>query len=385
MQSPIYLDYMATTPVDPRVVAHMLPYLEQPELCGNPASSHHYGLVARRAVEIARQQVAELLNTSAETIIFTSGATEALNLAIKGAAWFHQAKGKHILTTQIEHKAVLDTCEFLANHGFDIEYLPPDQGGVITPDQVKASLRPDTILVIVMAANNEIGTLYDITTIGELVRAHGALFIVDAAQAAGKILLDCQQLKVDLLALSSHKIYGPKGIGALYISRKPRVRIAPQMHGGGHELGLRSGTLATHQIVGFGYACQLARDQLVADWYHTLSLREQFWDIMKHCRAITINGTMTSRLAYNLNLCFRGIDAEALLAGLPHLAMSTASACNSIITQASYVLKAIGLSDHEAFSSIRVSFGRYTTSAEVHRAAHDICAEAQRLQYIAPG
>ena len=385
MQSPIYLDYMATTPVDPRVVAYMLPYLAQPELCGNPTSNHYYGLLARRAVETARQQVAELLNTTAETIIFTSGATEALNLAIKGAAWFHQSKGKHILTTQIEHKAVLDTCEFLANHGFDIEYLPPNREGMITPEQVKASLRPDTILVIVMAANNEIGTLYDIAAIGELVRAQGALFIVDAAQAAGKILLDCQHLKVDLLALSSHKLYGPKGIGALYISRKPRVRIAPQMHGGGHEFGLRSGTLATHQIVGFGYACQLAREQLVADWYHTLSLREQFWDIVKHCAAVTINGTMTSRLAHNLNLCFRGIDAEALLAGLPHLAISTTSACNSIITQASYVLKAIGLHDHEAFSAIRVSFGRYTTPKEVHKAAYDICAEAERLRHIAPG
>lgn len=384
-QSPIYLDYMATTPLDPQVLTCMLPYLQQPELCGNPTSTHKFGMAAHQAVAAARTQVAQLINASAESIIFTSGATEAINLALKGAAQFHQRKGKHIITSQIEHKAVLDCCEFLSQQGFEVEYLKPSTTGIITPQQIQAALREDTIMVAVMAANNEIGTLNDIAAIGNVLQQHGALFVVDAAQAVGKIPLDCQTLNIDLLAISSHKLYGPKGVGALYIRRKPRVRISPQMHGGGHENGLRSGTLPTHQIVGFGAACELAGQQMLVDIEHARAMQQRFWNRLNDLPQVSINGDIENRLANNLNLCFQGIDAEALLTGLPQLAISTASACNSIVNQASYVLKAIGLSDLDAFSSLRVSFGRFTTAAEVDAAASILRAEVIRLRQIAPG
>jgi len=384
MHTTIYLDYMATTPLDSNVLEAMLPYLQELELAGNSGSTHDLGIKALKAVERAREQVSLLINAEPESIIFTSGATESLNLAIKGAAEFHQRKGKHIITTQVEHKAVLDTCQYLQQKNYEVTYLKPDSEGIITAQQVAGALRDDTILVAIMAVNNEIGTIYDIASIAACIEHHQAILVVDAAQAAGKIPLDCKAIPIDLLAISGHKLYGPKGIGALYIRRKPRVRIAAQMHGGGQEQGLRSGTLPTHQIVGLGKACELARQCLDSEPTFIATLHEQFIQAFADIPHIKINGATKARVPHNINISLQGIDAEALLAGLPRLAMSTTSACNSIVNQASYVLKAIGATDRDALSSIRISLGRYTTPAEVKIAAEQIAAEVIRLRKIAP-
>lgn len=364
---PIYFDYMATTPVDKRVKQKMLPYLE--DCFGNPASKHHFGRQAKAAVEEARQQVASLINTEPQNIIWTSGATEANNLAIKGAAYFYERQGKHIVTSQTEHKSVLDTCKYLATQGFTITYLTPKQDGIIDLEKLKNALRPDTILVSIMHVNNEIGVIQDIAAIGELTRSKGILFHVDAAQSAGKIPVDSQKLKVDLMSFSAHKVYGPKGVGALYIRSKPQIHLTPQIHGGSQENNLRAGTLATHQIVGMGEAFKIAGLELAEESKRILHLRQTLWDGIKNLPNIYLNGyfdhTFDHRISGNLNISFATIDSEILLAALPNLAVSSASACINDTTEGSYVLKVLGVPDNLAASSIRFSLGRYTTQDEV--------------------
>ena len=384
MSDLIYLDYMATTPLDPRVFEKMRPYLVDINFSGNPASTHSFGLSARRAVEAARHEVADLIAASPDEIVFTSGATEAINLAIKGAVQSHQRKGRHIITSKTEHKAVLDTCAYLEKQGFDVTYLTPDTSGLLSIEAIADAIREDTILISIMHANNEIGVIQDIQAIGELARERDILFMVDAAQSAGKIPIDVSTMPVDLMAFSGHKLYAPKGVGALYICSRPRVRIAAQMHGGGHERGLRSGTLATHQIVGLGEACRIAKADMLTDSQRILDLKMHCWDILSELPDVTLNGAKSPRLANNLNICVKGIDAEALLMGLPQIALSTASACNSIVMQASYVLKAIGLSDEKALSSLRISFGRPTTILQVETATQAMVNEIKRLRDLAP-
>jgi cysteine desulfurase len=385
MQLPIYLDYSATTPVDPRVAEKMMACLTTEGVFGNPASrSHLFGWKAEEAVENARRQVADLLNADPREIVWTSGATESNNLAIKGAAHFYSKKGKHVITSKIEHKAVLDTCRQLEREGFEVTYLDPTDKGLITPEAIAAALREDTVVVSIMHANNEIGTINDIAGIGEVCRANGVVFHVDAAQTAGKITIDMEAMKVDLLSISAHKMYGPKGVGALYVRRKPRIRLEAQMHGGGHERGMRSGTLPTHQIVGMGAACEIAREEMAKDAAHSLALRNQFWDGLKDIEQVHVNGDFEQRLPGNLNVSLAYVEGESLIMSLKDLAVSSGSACTSASLEPSYVLRALGLNDELAHSSLRFSFGRFTTPEEVDYAIKQVRGAVDKLRELSP-
>lgn len=385
MKLPIYLDYSATTPVDPRVAKLMCDCLTQEGNFGNPASrSHVFGWKAEEAVENARRQVADLVNADPREIVWTSGATESDNLAIKGVAHFYASKGKHIVTSKIEHKAVLDTTRQLEREGFEVTYLEPGEDGIITPTMVEAALRDDTILVSIMHVNNEIGTINDIAAIGELTRARGILFHVDAAQSTGKVAIDLETMKVDLMSFSAHKTYGPKGIGALYVRRKPRVRLEAQMHGGGHERGMRSGTLATHQIVGMGEAFRIAREEMAQDTAHVLALRDRFLKQVEDMEELYINGSMAHRVPHNLNLSFNYVEGESLIMALKDLAVSSGSACTSASLEPSYVLRALGRNDELAHSSIRFTFGRFTTEEEVDYAAQKVRQAVAKLRELSP-
>ena len=385
MHKPIYFDYLATTPADPRVVEKMVQCLSVDGNFGNPASrSHLFGWKAEEAVETARRQVADLIHADPREIVWTSGATESDNLAIKGVAHFYQKKGKHIVTSKIEHKAVLDTCRQLEREGFDVTYLDPDSDGLITPDAVADALRDDTILVSVMHANNEIGTVNDIAAIGEVTRAAGVLFHVDAAQSAGKIAIDLEDMKVDLMSLSGHKMYGPKGIGILYVRRKPRVRLEAQMHGGGHERGMRSGTLATHQIVGMGEAARIAREEMADEAVRLRALRQRFWDGIKDIEEVHVNGDMEQRLPGAINVSIAFVEGESLIMSLKDLAISSGSACTSASLEPSYVLRALGLNDELAHSSLRFSFGRFTTEEDVDVAVGQLRNAVEKLRELSP-
>ncbi|MFC3025010.1 IscS subfamily cysteine desulfurase [Vibrio zhugei] len=385
MKLPIYFDYSATCPVDTRVAEKMVHYMTMDGNFGNPASrSHRYGWQAEEAVDTAREQIADLLNADPREIVFTSGATESDNLAIKGAAHFYGKKGKHIITVKTEHKAVLDTCRQLEREGFEVMYLTPETNGLIDLAKLEAAMREDTVLVSVMHVNNEIGVIQDIEAIGELCRSHKIVFHVDAAQSVGKLPIDMQNLKVDLMSISGHKIYGPKGIGALYIRRKPRIRLEAQMHGGGHERGFRSGTLPTHQIVGLGEACRIAKEDMQKDFDHALVLRERMLDGLKDMEAVTVNGDLEQRLPHNLNISFAFVEGESLLMSLKDIAVSSGSACTSASLEPSYVLRALGLDDELAHSSIRFSFGRNTTEEEVDHAVKQIREAVTKLRDMSP-
>ncbi|WP_340679850.1 IscS subfamily cysteine desulfurase [Paraglaciecola sp.] len=382
---PIYLDYSSTTPVDPRVAAKMAECLTTEGNFGNPASrSHRFGWVAEEAVDIARNQIAELVNADPREIVFTSGATESNNLAIKGAANFYGKQGKHLITVKTEHKAVLDTCRQLEREGFDVTYLTPEPNGLVDLDKLVAAIRPDTILISVMHVNNEIGVIQDIAAIGEICRPRKILFHVDAAQSTGKVAIDLQELKVDLMSFSAHKTYGPKGIGALYVSRKPRVRLEAQMHGGGHERGMRSGTMATHQIVGMGEAFHLAKIEMAAENERLLMLRNRLWDGIKDIEAVFINGDMEHRVAANLNVSFAYVEGESLIMALKDMAVSSGSACTSASLEPSYVLRALGLSDELAHSSIRFTMGRFTTVAEIDYVIGVVRNAIDKLREMSP-
>jgi cysteine desulfurase len=381
----IYLDYAATTPVDPRVAEKMACCLTCEGLFANPASAHAPGRKARGAVEQARAQVAALVNAEPGEIIFTSGATESDNLAIKGAAHFYRDQGRHVVTSRIEHKAVLDTCKQLEREGFEVTYIKPDSGGLIQPEAVAQALRPDTVLLSIMHVNNEIGTVNDIAAIGRIARERGVFFHVDAAQSAGKLPIDLKQLPVDLMSFSGHKLYGPKGIGALYVRREPRVNLDPLIHGGGHEHGLRSGTLATHQIVGMGEAYRIAREDLAKDMAHCNTLRQQLWQLLHAAMPeAVLNGHPSQRVCSILNVGFPGIEGESLLFACIGLAVSSGSACTSADKQPSFVLRALGRDDQLAGSSLRFSVGRFTTDDEVRRAAYIVDEEYHRLRDLAP-
>ncbi|HAU0781600.1 TPA: IscS subfamily cysteine desulfurase [Legionella pneumophila] len=382
---PIYFDYMATTPVDPRVVEQMIKYLGPEGDFGNPASAtHEYGRVASMAVEQARSQIAETINASPQEIVFTSGATEADNLAILGAARFYKNKGMHLVTMSTEHKAVLDSFHQLEKEGFQVTYLNPESDGLLDLGKLESALRSDTILVSVMHVNNEIGVIQDIASIGELLRNRGIIFHVDAAQSAGKLPIDLSQLSVDLMSFSAHKNYGPKGVGALYVRHKPRIRLQPLSYGGGHEGGLRSGTLPTHQIVGMGEAFAIAETDRVPEQTRILNLRKQLWDGIRHLPAIKLNGHEHRRIAGNLNVSFVGLNGDSLLFALSELAISTTSACSSASIQPSYVLRAIGLTDTEAQSTIRLSIGRFTSEVQIKKAIDIICTQVSRLHELSP-
>ena len=382
-QHPIYLDYSATTPVDPRVAEKMIPYLT--ELFGNPASrSHAYGWDAEEAVETARAEVAKLVNCDPKEIVWTSGATESNNLAIKGAAHFYKTRGKHIVTIKTEHKAVLDTVRELEREGFEATYLGVQENGLIDLEAFKAALRPDTILVSVMAVNNEIGVIQDIAAIGEICREKGIIFHVDAAQATGKIDIDLEKLKVDLMSFSAHKTYGPKGVGALYIRRKPRVRLEAQMHGGGHERGFRSGTLPVHQIVGMGEAYRIAREEMAIENERIRALRDRLLAGLMDIEEVHVNGDMEHRIAHNLNVSFNFVEGESLLMALKELAVSSGSACTSASLEPSYVLRALGRSDELAHSSIRFSIGRFTTTEDIDFAVKLIHEKIGKLRELSP-
>ena len=373
MRKPIYLDYLATTPVDPRVAEKMQQCLSMDGIFGNAASrSHIYGWKAEEVVEQARRQVADLIGADPREIVWTSGATESDNLAIKGVAQYHRERGRHLVTSRIEHKAVLDSCRYLEDEGFEVTYLEPGADGLIAPQAVAAALRPDTILVSIMHANNELGTVNDIAAIGRVTRAAGVLFHCDAAQSAAKLPLDLGQLEVDLMSLSAHKMYGPKGVGVLYVRRQPRVRLQAQMHGGDHERGMRSGTLATHQVVGMGEAARLAAASLQEEIERLTDLRERFWAGISDLGDIQVNGHRQQRLPGALNVAVAGVDGEALLMSLKDLALSTGSACTSASLEPSYVLRAIGLPDELAHSSLRFSFGRFTSPEDVDLAVQQL-------------
>ncbi|KIY38878.1 MULTISPECIES: IscS subfamily cysteine desulfurase [Pseudomonas] len=385
MKLPIYLDYSATTPVDPRVAQKMADCLLVDGNFGNPASrSHVFGWKAEEAVENGRRQVAELINADPREIVWTSGATESDNLALKGVAHFYQTKGKHIITSKIEHKAVLDTARQLEREGFEVTYLEPGADGIVTPAMVEAALRDDTILVSLMHVNNEVGSINDIAAIGELTRSRGVLFHVDAAQSAGKVEIDLQKLKVDLMSFSAHKVYGPKGIGALYVSRKPRVRLEAIIHGGGHERGMRSGTLPTHQIVGMGEAFAIAKQEMAAENVRIKALSDRFFKQVSGLEELYVNGSQTARVPHNLNLSFNYVEGESLLMSLKDIAVSSGSACTSASLEPSYVLRALGRNDELAHSSIRFSFGRFTTEEEVDYAAQKVCEAVNKLRELSP-
>ena len=380
---PIYLDYGATTPVDPRVVDAMIPWLR--EHFGNPASrSHAWGWEAEQAVEKARVQVAELIGADPREIVWTSGATESDNLAIKGAAQFYKGKGKHLITVKTEHKAVLDTMREMERQGFEVTYLSVKEDGLLDLAQFEAAIRPDTILASVMLVNNEIGVIQDIPAIGALCRAKGVVLHVDEAQATGKIEIDVKSLPVDLMSLASHKTYGPKGIGALYVRRKPRVRLEAQMHGGGHERGMRSGTLATHQIVGMGEAFRIAREEMAQEQPRILALRQRLIDGFKGMEQVFINGSMEHRVAHNLNISFNYVEGESLIMGIKGLALSSGSACTSASLEPSYVLRALGRTDELAHSSLRMTIGRFTTQEEVDYAVSSIRQNVGKLRELSP-
>lgn len=380
---PVYLDYGATTPVDPRVVEAMIPWLS--ENFGNPASrSHAWGWKAEEAIENARIQVADLIGADSREIVWTSGATESDNLAIKGAAHFYQTKGKHLITVRTEHKAVLDTMRALEREGFEVTYLDVKEDGLIDLDVLKAAIRDDTILISVMAVNNEIGVIQDLEAIGNICREKGIVFHVDAAQATGKIDIDLKTLPVDLMSLASHKSYGPKGIGALYVRRKPRVRIEAQMHGGGHERGMRSGTLATHQIVGMGEAYRIAKEEMAKDYAHAQALQKRLIDGLTDLEQVFINGDMVRRVPHNLNISFNYVEGESLIMGIKGIAVSSGSACTSASLEPSYVLRALGRSDELAHSSLRMTFGRFTTEEEVDYAIATIRENVVRLRELSP-
>jgi cysteine desulfurase len=385
MQFPIYLDYSSTSPCDPRVAAKMAECLTLEANFGNPASrSHKFGWKAEEAVENARKQVADLLNCDPREIVWTSGATESDNLAIKGAAHFYSKKGKHIITSKIEHKAVRDSCRQLEREGFDVTYLDPDSKGLISPERVAAAIRPDTTLVSLMHVNNEIGVINDIEAIGKVTREHGVIFHVDAAQSTGKLPIDMETMQVDLMSLTAHKTYGPKGIGALFVRRKPRVRLEPQMHGGGHERGMRSGTLATHQIVGMGEAFHLAMLEMDSDNARILKLRNRLLEGLKGMEEVYVNGDLDHRVAANLNISFNFVEGESLMMALRNLAVSSGSACTSASLEPSYVLRAIGLNDELAHSSLRMTIGRFTTEEEIDYAIEKVKEAVGKLRDLSP-
>jgi cysteine desulfurase len=380
---PIYMDYGATTPVDPRVVDAMIPWLR--EHFGNPASrSHAWGWEAEEAVEKARQQVADLIGADPREIVWTSGATESNNLALKGAAHFYKTKGKHLITVKTEHKAVLDTMRELERQGFEVTYMDVQEDGLLDFDKLKAAIRPDTILVSVMFVNNEIGVIQDIPAIGAMCREKGIVFHVDAAQATGKIEIDVKTLPVDLMSLASHKTYGPKGIGALYVRRKPRVRLEAQMHGGGHERGMRSGTLPTHQIVGMGEAFRIAKEEMKKDAEHARRLQQKLLKGLADVEQTFINGHVEQRVPHNLNISFNFVEGESLIMGIKGLAVSSGSACTSASLEPSYVLRALGRSDELAHSSLRMTIGRFTTEEEIDYAISTIRQNVARLRELSP-
>ena len=383
MKQPIYLDYSATTPVDPRVAAKMIPYLT--EMYGNPASrSHSYGWTAEDAVEAAREEVAKLVNCDSKEIVWTSGATESINLAVKGAANFYKTKGKHIITLKTEHKATLDTFRELERQGFEATYLDVKDNGLIDMEVFKAALRPDTILVSILYVNNEIGVIQPVEEIGEICRARGIIFHLDAAQATGKVVIDLQTLKADLMSFCAHKTYGPKGIGALFVRRKPRIRLEAQMHGGGHERGFRSGTLATHQIVGMGEAFRIARLEMAAENERIRMLRDRLLEGIKGMEEIYVNGDLEHRVPHNLNVSFNFVEGESLIMGIKELAVSSGSACTSASLEPSYVLRALGRNDELAHSSIRFTIGRFTTESDIDFAVKLLKERIQKLRDMSP-
>ena len=384
-QSTIYLDYASTTPVDPRVATKMMEFLTPEGEFGNPASrSHRFGWKADEAVEEARSHVANLVNCDPREIVWTSGATEADNLAIKGVARFYKSKGNHIITSKIEHKAVLDPCRQLEREGFEVTYLDPDKSGVITPDSVKSAIQDNTVLVSIMHINNELGTVNNIEKIGEVTRKHGAFFHVDAAQSTGKVDIDLQKICVDLMSFSAHKTYGPKGIGALYVRRKPRVRLEALIHGGGHERGMRSGTLATHQIVGMGEAFRLASKEMKEDHNKIVKFHEKFLDKVKEIDHVYINGDLDNKVPNILNVSFNFVEGESLIMGLKDIAVSSGSACTSASLEPSYVLRALGRKDELAHSSIRFSFGRFTSDDDVNNTLDILGNVVHRLRELSP-
>ncbi|MEY3952442.1 MAG: hypothetical protein RL320_1244 [Pseudomonadota bacterium] len=383
MNTPIYLDYSATTPIDPRVVDAMLPFLRQD--FGNPASrSHAFGWRAEEAVEAARQQVADLVKCDPKELVWTSGATESINLAIKGAAHFYKDKGQHIISVKTEHKATLDTCRELEREGYSLTLMDVQENGLIDLAALEAAIRPDTILVSVMLVNNEIGVIQDVQAIGELCRARGIIFHVDAAQATGKVEIDLSSLKCDLMSFSAHKTYGPKGIGALFVRRKPRVRLEPLIHGGGHERGMRSGTLPTHQIVGMGEAFRLAQEEMATENERIRALRDRLWAGLSQMEAVYLNGDLSKRVPHNLNVSFNYVEGESLLMAVKDIAVSSGSACTSASLEPSYVLRALGRSDELAHSSIRFSVGRFTTMEEVDFTIALMKDKVEKLREMSP-
>lgn len=385
MSSLIYLDYAATTPVDQRVAEQMLQCLTMNGDFGNPASrSHEFGWNAEKKVERARELVANLLNCDPREIVWTSGATEANNLAIKGAAYFYANKGKHIITAKTEHKAVLDVCRYLERQGFEVSYLDVEPNGLLDLNKLAAAIRTDTILVSLMHVNNEIGVITDIAAISELTRSRGILLHVDAAQSAGKIDIDLQKTNVDLMSFSAHKVYGPKGVGALFVRRKPRVRLEAQIHGGGHERGMRSGTLATHQIVGMGAAFEIAATEMASENARILALRQRLWQGLQDLEEVYINGDVQHRIAGNLNISFNFVEGESLIMALRNLAVSSGSACTSASLEPSYVLRALGRSDELAHSSIRFSVGRFTTEQEIEQTITMVRNSVAKLRELSP-
>ena len=383
MKLPIYLDYSATTPVDPRVLDRMLPYLRGS--FGNPASrSHSYGWDAERAVEQAREEVASLVNADSREIIWTSGATESINLAIKGAARFYRDKGRHLVTVKTEHKATLDTMRELEREGFDVTYLDVAADGLLDIGRFTASLRPDTVLASVMSVNNEIGVIQDIAALGDICRERGILFHVDSAQVSGKVAIDLAALKVDLMSFSAHKTYGPKGVGALYVRRKPRVLLEAQMHGGGHERGLRSGTLPTHQIVGMGEAFRIAQAEMGAENERIRGLRDRLWSGLRRIEEVYLNGDPERRVAHNLNVSFNFVEGESLIMAIKDIAVSSGSACTSASLEPSYVLRALGRSDELAHSSIRFTVGRFTTAEEIDYTIQLLTEKVAKLRAMSP-
>ena len=385
MKTPIYFDYSATTPVDKRVAEKMCECLTLEGNFGNPASrSHPFGWSADVAVEQARKDVAALINANPKEIVWTSGATESDNLAIKGVAHFYHKKGKHIITVKTEHKAVLDTCRQLEREGYEITYLDPETNGLLDLEKLKAAMRDDTILVSIMHVNNEIGVINDIAAIGEITRERGIIFHVDAAQSCGKVEIDMEAMKVDLLSMSAHKIYGPKGVGALYVRRKPRIRVEAQMHGGGHERGMRSGTLATHQLVGMGEAFRIAKEEMAADNERIAKLRDRLFEGLKDIEETYVNGDAKQRVPHNVNISFNYVEGESLMMALKDLAVSSGSACTSSSLEPSYVLRAIGRNDELAHSSIRFTLGKYTTEEEIDFAIEKIIENITKLRDLSP-
>jgi len=385
IKQPIYLDYSATTPIDERVVAEMIKYMGPESTFGNPASrSHSYGWSAEAAVDKARQNVADLVGADPREIVFTSGATESDNLAIKGAAHFYSKRGKHIVTCKTEHKAVLDSCRQLEREGYEVTYLDPKDNGLIDLKVLEDALRDDTILVSIMHVNNEIGVIQDIEAIGNICREHKVLFHVDGAQSAGKVPVNLSELPVDMMSFSAHKIYGPKGIGALYVQRKPRVRLEAQMHGGGHERGMRSGTLATHQIVGMGEAFRIAKQEMAAENERLLTLRTRLLDGFKDMEEVYVNGDLDHRVSGNINISFNYVEGESLLMALSNLAISSGSACTSASLEPSYVLRALGRNDELAHSSIRFTIGRYTTAEDIDFTIDHVRSAVEKLRELSP-